>query len=87
MITEQHSSSTRQPRQARSPRRHPAVSRPRPAFRLVVLVLLGFATTLSAVACQPAAVPWTPSSEDNGVDTGPDPGTCEYRRDCVRLSG
>ena len=33
-------------------------------------------------ACLPDAVPWAPTEEDTGVDSGPDPGTCEHRGDC-----
>jgi hypothetical protein len=77
MITEPQSTPKRPPR---STRRRPAAS-----SRLVVLALLGVGSTL-AMACQPAGVPWAPSSEDTGPDSGPDPGTCEYRRDCGRLA-
>ena len=34
-------------------------------------------------ACLPDPVPWMPSDEDTGPDSGPDPGTCEDRRDCA----
>ena len=34
-------------------------------------------------ACLPDPVPWIPTDEDTGPDSGPDPGTCEDRRDCA----
>ena len=36
-------------------------------------------------ACLPDPVPWMPSEEDTGPDSGPDPGTCEDRRDCGQV--
>ncbi len=36
-------------------------------------------------ACLPDPVPWMPSEEDTGPDSGPDPGTCEDRSDCGQV--
>lgn len=58
------------------PRRRAAVHR-----GIGIALVLSVATGASS-ACLPGPVPWTPTEEDTGPDSGPDPGTCEFRRDC-----
>jgi hypothetical protein len=47
-----------------------------------VLLLAALLCTCTLSACLPEPPPGPPSTEDTGVDSGPDPGTCEARRDC-----
>ena len=50
---------------------------PRP---LLAAVLAALGPVLSGCLAAPSI--WQPSAEDLGVDTGPDPGTCEALHDC-----
>ncbi len=59
-------------------RRRTSHEQPRHHRLLLVLVT----ATLVVPACLPDPVPWVPTDEDTGPDSGPDPGTCEHRRDC-----
>ena len=50
---------------------------------LLAALTVAFGPTLSGCLVAPSV--WQPSDEDHGVDTGPDPGTCEARHDCAAV--
>ncbi|MDQ2677187.1 MAG: hypothetical protein M3Y51_00475 [Actinomycetota bacterium] len=79
MMTNLHDDPHRSTRHHRlGGRRH----RSRALLRRCRLALVLVLATEAVTACLPLAEPWIPTDEDTGPDSGPDPDTCEYRRDC-----